>query len=186
VNTWHLQFNDNTPGGWLATLLYGVVIPLCWNAFAQRKAAEPGYAGLSRRFWFSFSLAVTGLGINKQLDLQTLFSQVAHVMFIRVGMSEYLRFVEFIVGIMTIAVGAMVALYLCIIAEQAHSTERFVILAALALLAFSVFRFASFNHLPIPFMGRHRPSLLVEIAVLTFLSVAVWCVSDSYETGTHA
>ena len=180
MKTWRLQFNDNTPGGWIATLLYAVVIFLCWNAFAHRKTAKAGQAALSLQFWFSFSLAVTALGINKQLDLQTPLFQMGRVMFIRAGTFEYFRLFEFVVGIITIAVGATVAAYLWMIARPAGSIERFVIFAALGLLAFAVLRFASFNHLPIPLMGRHRPSLAVEIAALTFLSCAVWRVSNLY------
>jgi hypothetical protein len=173
VSNWHLQFNDNTPGGWLATALYVLVIFLCWSAFASRKTAQPGHAGLSLRFWFAFSLAVTALGVNKQLDLQIPFFQIGQVIFIRSGTFGYWPSFEFVVGIITISVGTIIAAYLSLIARQACSRERLVILGALALLAFAVLRFASFNQLPIPFIEHHRPSLMVEIGTLTFLSFAV-------------
>jgi hypothetical protein len=180
VITWRLQFNDNTPGGWLATLLYAVAVYLCWNAFSHRKNAGPAHAGLSRQFWFLFSSALTALGINKQLDLQILLFDIGRAIFIRAGTYESRRPFEFVVGMITVGVGAIIAAYLWIIGRQARSAERLVIVAALALLAFAVFRFAAFNRLPIPFMGSHRPSLLAEIAVLTFLSFALWRVSDFY------
>jgi hypothetical protein len=184
IKTWHLQFNDNTPGGWLATLLYGVVILFCWNAFSHRKTAERQHAGLSQQFWLSFSSAVTALGINKQLDFQTFLFQTERLMFRRAGMFGYHQSFEWAVGIMTIAAGAMVAAFLWMIERPAGSKERLVIFAALALLAFAVLRFASFNDLPIPLLSRHSPSLLVEITVLTFLSCAVWRVSNSYRVHT--
>jgi hypothetical protein len=184
VKTWHLQFNDNTPGGWLATLLYGVVILFCWNAFSARKAADRKHAGLSQQFWLSFSSAVTALGINKQLDFQTLLFQAERLIFIRAGMFGYHASFELAVGIMTIVAGAIVAAYLWMIARPADSKERLVIFAVLALHAFALLRFASFNDVPIPLLSRHNTSLPVEIAVLTFLSCAVWLVSNSYR-GAH-
>jgi hypothetical protein len=178
VKIWHFQFNDNTPGGWLATLLYAVVILVCWNAFSHRMTAEREHAGLSRQFWLLFSSAVSALGINHQLDFQTLLFQTERVLFIRAGMFEYHESFEMIVGIMTIVAGAMVAAYLWAIARPAGPKERLVIFAVLALLAFAVLRFASFSDLPVPLLSRHNSSLLIEITVLTFLSCAVWRVSN--------
>ena len=73
--SWPAKMGDPTIAGWLITASYGVAGWLCVHAM-NAVSASPSEPRYSRRqlawFWAIAAAAVLGLGINKQLDLQTL------------------------------------------------------------------------------------------------------------------
>mgnify|MGYP001828165396 CR=1 FL=1 len=64
--SWQFGFFDNTPLGWLTTVLYFLVAGLC-GLVAWRSRNECRDASCT---WLSIGVAMVLLGINKQLDLQ--------------------------------------------------------------------------------------------------------------------
>ena len=177
THRWHLQANDNSTGGWLAFCLYLVLSILCWREVAKQYSAT-GVAdrALSPRFWLCFSLGVTALGINKQLDLQTWLIQFGRGIAESQGVIEYRRLVQALFVALAAIATAFAASYLWRLARRATNPERLVIIGTTALLGFVLLRVASMNNIdPI---GRginlHRPILALEVATLTILCVAVW------------
>jgi hypothetical protein len=74
--TWHLGIGDPTPIGWFTVLAYlsatiasGIV---CWREFQAARE----YRGSTPVFWMVLTLLLLLLGINKQLDLQTLLNDI--------------------------------------------------------------------------------------------------------------
>jgi hypothetical protein len=77
---WHPSIGDPSLVGWITVLAYVTAALLAARSArahgrpaAQADVAE---ARLLARFWWALACALLALGINKQLDLQTLFTQV--------------------------------------------------------------------------------------------------------------
>lgn len=68
---WHLGVGDPTWVGWLAVVAYGWAAWLCLRASRAQAGADPAARRL-RVFWLLVSALLLALGVNKQLDLQTL------------------------------------------------------------------------------------------------------------------
>src|SRR6266566_9952848 len=82
---WHLGANDNTMGGWLVVCAYVVLGCLCWREVAKQfSSTKQEERNLPPLFWLILSVGVTGLGINKQLDFQTLVMEAGR----RIAVSE--------------------------------------------------------------------------------------------------
>ena len=73
---WHLGIGDPTPVGWITAIAYlaaSLACAMVWSA--DRRARRYGRPG-SPVFWLTLALLLLFLGINKQLDLQTLLGDI--------------------------------------------------------------------------------------------------------------
>jgi hypothetical protein len=73
---WHLGIGDPTPVGWITAFAYlaaSLACAMVWTA--DRRASRHGRPG-SPVFWLTLALLLLFLGINKQLDLQTLLGDI--------------------------------------------------------------------------------------------------------------
>jgi hypothetical protein len=73
---WHLGIGDPTPVGWITAFAYlaaSLACAMVWTG--DRRARRHGRPG-SPVFWLTLSLLLLFLGINKQLDLQTLLNDI--------------------------------------------------------------------------------------------------------------
>lgn len=69
MDGWTPTIGDPTIYGWTAALAYLVAALLCWHAHYDAPSSE-------RRAWSALALLLLALAINKQLDLQTLLTDV--------------------------------------------------------------------------------------------------------------
>jgi hypothetical protein len=74
VTIWMLLLGDNYFWGWAITVAYAVAFILAGRRFLLLKGTEQPKI---RAFWLLISVVLLLLGINKQLDFQTLFFLVA-------------------------------------------------------------------------------------------------------------
>jgi hypothetical protein len=73
---WHLGIGDPTPVGWITAMAYLAASLACaMVSSADRRARRLGRPG-SPFFWLTLALLLLFLGINKQLDLQTLLGDI--------------------------------------------------------------------------------------------------------------
>jgi hypothetical protein len=73
---WHLGIGDPTPVGWITAVAYLAASLACATVWtADRRARRHGQPG-SPFFWLTLALLLLFLGINKQLDLQTLLGDI--------------------------------------------------------------------------------------------------------------
>jgi hypothetical protein len=174
---WHLQANDNSLGGWLATGIYAALIVICWwEVLRPTPAGNARARALKRPFWIWLSLGVTAVGINKQLDLQTLLVQFGRSVARSVGMMEYRRLMQAAFAVAAAAAAAAIAAALWRLSKRGSPSERLVIIGVCGLIGFVVLRIATFNHIDIltEEMAQQRPILALELAVVAFLCFAVW------------
>ncbi|MCH2208677.1 MAG: hypothetical protein MK132_22790 [Lentisphaerales bacterium] len=82
---WSLQVGDPTVSGWLITAAYIFVGLMSFKVFSGSK----GYDLQEYKVWFYLALMFFGLGMNKQLDLQTIISDVGRWVATRLNLMEY-------------------------------------------------------------------------------------------------
>lgn len=87
---WAFGFHDASFIGWVCTAGYVAVAVLCWRAGGQAQARGQNNA---RLFWLGLALALTGLGINKELDLHDLLIQTVRDLSFAEGWYERRRIV---------------------------------------------------------------------------------------------
>lgn len=102
---WNPQIGDPTLYGWLTVLLYAVAAWLCG------RAAQVGPTG-ERRFWFILCGILAFLCINKELDLQSMFTAIGRGVAKSQGWYEDRRqFQLFFIGVLiVVAIAGTIAL----------------------------------------------------------------------------
>ncbi len=136
---WQPGIGDPTLWGWLTVLNYALA---CWMTV---RAARSDWR--NARFWALVAIAMLVLGVNKQLDLQSLFTAIFRQNAIDYGWYGHRRALQktFIEATVIIA-----ALVVAILAYHFRKSDRTVIgaICGLGLLgAFIAARAASFHHM---------------------------------------
>lgn len=169
---WHAGIGDPTIYGWITVGCYFFAVVICANKAFNLKSAGEGY-----RFWLCLALFLLLLGINKQLDLQTWFTQTLRDSAREHGWYEARRPLQalFIAGL---AGGILISL-VSIRRFLAASWHRHKIawIGVELLCAFVLMRAASFHHMDV-FINHHwfgvRFNVLLEIgAILVIIAGAL-------------
>src|SRR5262245_24478251 len=127
--------------GWVTVAAYVAAAFLCgWCASRERRAGE-------RQFWIFLTVVMALLGVNKQLDLQTWFTQVGRDMALAQGWYESRQTVQ-IAFIAALALSAVACLVWLRYATRGFSSgARWACVGLVLLAAFIVVRAASFHHI---------------------------------------
>jgi hypothetical protein len=167
---WVAGIGDPSVVGWITVAAYAVAAALAWrNIGAARRTAVP--AG----FWIALTALLVALGVNKQLDLQSWFSQTGRDIAQAQGWYGQRRGVQavFIVLLCTGAVAGVAA------ARRQLSTMwreyRWAFLGVCVLVTFIVIRAASFHHIDemLGFdLGATRLGRALEIVGVVLVAVA--------------
>lgn len=145
-HAWHLGIGDPNAPGWTITLGYLATAAFCF--FRSRH-----YGGLHdarfTRFWFMVGLFLLLMGINKQLDLQTLLIGTAKVFSLNYGFYQYRHrlVVGFIVALLIW--GAVSQAWLYTSMKRLHTPERRALLGLGILFVFIAARVAYFQHVAV-------------------------------------
>jgi hypothetical protein len=132
---WHPGIGDPTVAGWITVAGYFVAAAICW----KRARGEENYS-----VWLLFTIGLVFLGINKQLDLQTWFTQVGKEVARTGGWYAYRRIVQFIFLLTISLLAILTAIYLW---KKMRKGGRLIALfGAVFLSSFVVVRAASFHH----------------------------------------
>ena len=144
---WRPQIGDPSFMGWFTVAAYAGAAVLCFIAASRcLAAADAEQARRQRRIWWSVAVLMVLLCINKQLDLQSLFTDVGRVLATRGGWYGERRTVQLL---FVIAVAAAGILTFVIAARKIRSVLREGILLLLGLswlLVFIIVRAVSFHH----------------------------------------
>ncbi len=165
---WHPGLGDPTPMGWITVLAYGVSVALCWRC--ARHLPVPV-------FWWGITAALFFLGLNKQLDLQTWFTQLGRDMAKRDGWygQRHHYQVEFIAIMGGVFLAAAVAIALAL---RGHWLAYLRVWGGMALLLFFiVVRAASFHHVDALLMsdiGGMRLNWVFELGALALIGSGAW------------
>lgn len=170
---WEIGIGDPTLVGWVTVAAYTAAAVLAWrNVGAARRTAVPA------SFWIALALMMLVLGLNKQLDLQTWFSQAGRDLALEQGWWERRRVVQgAFIGLLVVgALGAVVG------ARRYWATlwheYRAAFVGVCLLLAFIVIRAATFHHIDLLFrmdIGATSLGRALEIVgVLVVAGASAW------------
>jgi hypothetical protein len=138
---WHPGIGDPTVIGWVTVVAYGAAALVCY--LCQRDAQR----GPHHRFWLGMTLIMLALGVNKQLDLQTWFTEVGRDLAIEQGWWENRRTVQFYL-IAALIVAALVSSgWIRSFTKALDNCARLAATGLLLLFVFVVIRAASFHHI---------------------------------------
>jgi hypothetical protein len=165
---WHPGIGDPTPMGWITVVAYGLSAALCWRCARQLPAPV---------FWWGITAALLLLGLNKQLDLQTWFTQWGRDMARRDGWyaQRHHYQVVFIAIMGSVCLAAVLAMALAL---RRHWLAYLWVWSGTALLLFFIVaRAASFHHVDALLMselGGVRLNWVFELGGLAMISVGAW------------
>lgn len=149
---WSPEIGDPTVMGWLTVVAYFIVAGLCLRAFmleVQEASSSARERGPNRRagLWLLLAVGMGLLAINKQLDLQTLMTEIGRQIMLRGGWYEHKRLVQVvvIVTILVIAFVAVAALWWAMRGQLADF--RVALTGVVLLLGFIVIRATSFHEM---------------------------------------
>jgi hypothetical protein len=147
---WTPGIGDPSRGGWLTVFLYGIAAILCFRTFLMpgRLAKTGGVLSVRERWgWLALSVLMAFLCLNKQLDLQSLFTHIGRDIARQQGWYGERRAVQklFVIGFggMSAVFGATI-LWFSLKARNAW--VRLATLGAVLLCSYIVIRAASFHH----------------------------------------
>jgi hypothetical protein len=163
MQPWYAHGGDPTRTAWIVVL--GYVIGIVLTVLAARRAP----ATRERRFWWLATGALVLLGLNKQLDLQTLMTETLRQMSRHEGWYRDRREAQLVFIIGLVAAGAVGgALMLAWLARARTSGGVMLATAGLALLGvFVLVRATSFHHVDTLLRGE-----LLGLRLYVWLEVA--------------
>ena len=100
-----------------------------------------------QRIWAAISILFLGLGINKQLDLQSALTAAGRVIAYGQGWYDQRQFVQLAFIIFTAIVCASVVITLLIWTRHAPLSTWFALLGTILVVGFVLIRAASFHHI---------------------------------------
>jgi hypothetical protein len=137
---WRPAIGDPTLAGWITFIAYFVAAAVTLSVFIQKND------GASRRFWFWLMLFLLFLGINKQLDFQTLLTDVGRAMARNEGWYRERRNVQifFVMAVVAVAFSAFMLVLWKL--RMSFREYFFPLLGLIFLLSFIIIRAVSFHH----------------------------------------
>ena len=141
-----LEFpGDPTLVGWAMTCCYFAVALLCWQA--MRRPQHELSERPRRLFWMLLMLTLVALGLNKQLDLQTLMTLIGRRVAEYQGWFEERRLVQKIFIAALVALSGTFVAVVIVIARPITKTYFAAIVGLILLLASVALRAAEFERI---------------------------------------
>ena len=170
---WSPGIGDPTIYGWLTVAAYAVAAWLCWRASKTSPARE-------RRFWLVLMVVMALLCANKQLDLQSLFTDFARFEAKRrgwyAGRQKYQ--LAFIFGLG--AVSALASAALLVRMRRSRPPVWGGIVGLALLLLFVFVRASSFDKVDW-FINQHlrtaRVNHLMELGGIAIVAISAWAAA---------
>jgi hypothetical protein len=148
---WSFGVGDPTWTGWLVFVMYFVSAALCYFASLKKVGADT-------LVWRCTALFMIALGFNKQLDFQTLLTEIGRAVLGGLGLLEHRLLIQY--GFVFLMVLTLVGFTFAAKRAVGSNFDRFAFLfvGLASILAFFCLRAASFHHvdqlLGMPVLGR--------------------------------
>lgn len=150
---WRPEIGDPTSVGWLTTVAYALAAYASLAA-ARRAGRAHGLPGGSRFIWWLVMVLMLLLGLNKQLDLQSLLTEAGRILSFKLGLYEQRREFQkwFMIGLLSVS--SLGALSTLIFFRGFWKQHPLLISGLTLVLAYVMLRAASFEHIA-PMIDRH-------------------------------
>jgi hypothetical protein len=147
IGRWSPGIGDPTVVGWVTVAAYFAAAACC--AVANRSLRGTGERGRRRRertIWGVLGAALFLLGVNKQLDLQSAFTEIGRILAKSEGWYQDRQVYQ---GLFILALGLAALAVVCVLAYLARKLSAWTKLAvtgSVLIIGFVVIRAASFHH----------------------------------------
>ena len=145
---WRIVVGDPYPMGWIIFAGYLVAAAMClYIGVSIVKQKNLNDIKKNCLFWFGLSIFMVLLGINKQLDLQTLFISIGRIIAHYHGWFDIRREVQklFIIGLGFFSFLSLAAIM--ILFKKQFLENIFILIGIILVICFVLIRAATFNHI---------------------------------------
>ncbi|MEH3123110.1 MAG: hypothetical protein PGN16_14225 [Sphingomonas phyllosphaerae] len=139
IDGWTPGIGDPTWLGWTTVVLYLVVAAFC-GLVARRAKQGDG------RFWMILAVSMLALGVNKQLDLQSLFTLLLRDNALRYGWFDERRVLQLAFIIAVGLCGLVLAIASIHRLRALHRSIRLAAVGICLIYTYVIIRAASFHH----------------------------------------
>ena len=168
---WHAGIGDPHATGWITVAAYASAMLLCY--LCQRKTP----AGPARQFWWAMAIVMGALGLNKQLDLQTWFTQLGRDLALQYGWYAHRRLVQALFIGTLLCAGLVARSWLL---QRLKGLDVYARRAASGLVVLGIFvlvRATSFHHVD-ALLGfsieNIRLNVVLELGGIAIIAIAAW------------
>jgi hypothetical protein len=147
-NGWKLCIGDPYPLAWIIFTGYIISSVLCYYiGFSLNKINKGSKEKGDIIFWYGLSAILFFLGINKQLDLQTLFVAIGRSLANYQGWFDIRRGVQkiFIIGFFFISIISFIGLGIFL--KKQVFKNFYIILGVIMIVSYVLIRASTFNHI---------------------------------------
>ncbi len=144
---WVPGIGDPSVIGWVTVGAYFSAAALCWVCTRHPDdRLEPRYHPFYRQFWYSVALVLVLLGINKQLDLQSLLTVVGRSVVRSNGLNPHKRIIQALF-LLILTISSLFAARLALLRFRwCYYAYRLTFWGLGFLLVFVLARASSFHH----------------------------------------
>lgn len=145
---WRPTIGDPTIMGWVTVVAYFMSAAVTLKLYASAQELFPAELVVKQKqFWLSLALIMFCLGINKQLDLQSLLTAIGRYFAHKDGWYEQRRVIQVVVIIGIIASLLVAMLFFMIHFLDVLKTNWLALVGLTFLLLFIIVRATSFHHM---------------------------------------
>ena len=138
---WKLGVGDPSYEGWAICILYLLASVMSWFRCRSFRESDPDYS----RLWIFISGGLLFLGINKQLDLQTIISDIGRWIATELSLMEQRHIFKIVFMLLLLIIGLWFLFrFKAKIIKMFHK-EKFTVLGLALLMAFIFLRATSFH-----------------------------------------
>ena len=141
---WIPGIGDPTVLGWVTVVVYFTVAVICMKAATINKSNKSEH-----HFWFYLTFFLIALGINKQLDFQSLLTQTGKDLAISQGWYKDRRFIQMGFIILIGLLGVTGTIILLKTFRNANTSIKIAFVGCIILFIFILMRASSFHHMDI-------------------------------------
>lgn len=176
---WTPGIGDPTPAGWITVADYFLAAALCYKAHRRaREAVAPRGRRREAFVWLVLASSLVFLGINKQLDLQSLATQLLRENAVEFGWYDQRRRYQRLATGLLLVSGSVVIVVLTWWSRTAHASMRLAMVGLAFIATFVLIRAASFHHvdalLGLTLSGVRINSALELTGITTVAAAALW------------
>lgn len=182
---WHPGIGDPTVMGWVTVAAYFGAAWLCFSAhraslFGMRALKdiaplEARHQHTLSRFWFGLCVLLLALGVNKQLDLQSLLTQTLRDMAHAQGWYGERRRYQLLFVVAIALGGAGFAITIAYLLRKIVRRIALAIVGVCTLVSFVVIRAASFHHIDVLLRrGTVHLNWVLELSGIVMLAIAAY------------
>lgn len=170
--TWTPGIGDPTAMGWITVLLYLITAALSFLVMRRRATIFGDQRAHEAQLWMMLAVVLLLLGINKQLDLQSLLTDIGRVLFREYGFYEQRRYFQqgFIAALLLLSVTLLLTMGWYF--RHSLRDNGIAILGLGVLLTFVAIRASSFHHMD-RFIGVElvgvRMNWIMEIGAISLI-----------------